>query len=133
MTHTVNPPPQSSPELQIAPRTTSQDSGASQYLSFDNLAEREKWRFVWGFLWRSICAGLVSLVAGFVVGFVLGLIIAIVARVSGTSSADYIWTIRIVGGICGFGVGIAVLWQLIRWYFRANWFGHRLVLLRADA
>jgi hypothetical protein len=80
-----------------------------------------------------MCAALVSSIVGFVAGIVLGIIIAIAARVTGNSAADYIWTTRILGGLCGFGIGLAVLWRLIQWFFRANGFGHRLVFLRVDA
>jgi ABC-type amino acid transport system permease subunit len=133
MTHNVNSPSEPALEGQHAQPIASQSAGASQHYSFDALAERDKWRFLWGFLWRSICATVVSFVASFVAGVIIGIVIAIVARVTGTPSADYIWTTRIVGGICGLGVGLAVLWRLIQWYFRANWFGHRLVLLRVAA
>jgi hypothetical protein len=133
MNRNLYAPPEATVEGPLAVPPSVLDAGAGRWVSFNDLAERDKWRFVWGFIWRSICASLLSFVAALFAGVVLGIVIAIIARVTGTSSTDFIWTTRILGGLCGLGVGLVTLRQLIKWYFRANWFGHRLVLLRVDA
>jgi hypothetical protein len=99
-------------------------------VAFDNLAGADRWRFVWGFFWRSICAAVLSALGGAVAGGVIGFVTVILAQVAGKSLADVTLLIRILGGLAGLLVGFGVLWLLIRWYFRANWFGYRLRLVR---
>jgi hypothetical protein len=99
-------------------------------VAFDNLASADRWRFVWGFFWRSVCAAVLSALGGAVAGGVIGFITVVLAQVAGKSLADVTLLIRILGGLAGALVGFGVLWLLIRWCFRANWFGYRLRLVR---
>lgn len=99
-------------------------------MAFDNLASADRWRFVWGFFWRSMCAAVLSAVGGAVVGGVIGFVTVVFAQMVGKQLADVILLIRILGGFAGLLVGFGVLWLLIRWCFRAKWFGYRLRLVR---
>jgi hypothetical protein len=133
MTRNVYSPPEANLDGAPAPTVAAQDTHPRQFISFDHLTRGNKWRFVWGFFWRSLCAAVASFVGGFIAGALLGFIIAIVGRVAGVSMESVRSMSQVLGGICGVGVSLLTLWQLIRWYFRANWFGHRLVLVRDDA
>jgi|SRR5688572_4953913 len=125
MTHNVYAPPSANVE------------GASQgslverdVVAFDNLASADRWRFVWGFFWRSVCAAVLSALGGAVAGGVIGFVTVLLAQMAGKSLADVTLLIRVLGGLAGLLVGFGVLWLLIRWCFRAKWFGYRLRLVR---
>ena len=99
-------------------------------IRFDDLPDGDKWRFVWGFFWRSMCIAVLSGLGGAVAGFVIGFVTVVVAQALGKGLADVLLSIRIMSGAAGLMVGFAALWQLIRWCFRARWFGHRLRLVK---
>jgi hypothetical protein len=99
-------------------------------IGFDDLRDGDKWRFVWGFFWRSLCVAVLSMAGGAIAGGVIGFISLIFARVFGKSAADALLFVRIAAGGAGLLIGFASLWLLVRWYFGAKWFGHRLRLVK---
>jgi ABC-type amino acid transport system permease subunit len=107
-----------------------QSSVESIGVSFDELSSRDKWRFAWGFFWRGLCIAALSMLGGAIAGAVIGFVTVIIARILGKSLADVMLLIRILSGTAGLFIGFAFLWQLLRWYFRAKWFGHRLRLVK---
>jgi ABC-type amino acid transport system permease subunit len=101
-----------------------------QHVTFDDLANANKWRFVWGYVWRSLVAAIASGVGGAIAGTVLGFLVGFVAQALGKSHDDVVLMIRILGGVAGVVIAFIVLWQLVRWLFLARWFGYRLRLVR---
>ena len=99
-------------------------------ISFDQLTQRDKWRFFWGYVWRSIVVALISSLAGAVVGGFIGLIIGGIGAALEKPQAQVLLAVEIIGAILGGLIGLFACWQLIRWLFRARWFGYRLRLVR---
>jgi hypothetical protein len=102
-------------------------------IHFDDLPNGDKWRFAWGFFWRSMCIAILSMLGGAVAGGVIGYVTVAVAQAFGSSLAEVVLLIRILGGVAGLLVGFAALWQLVRWCFSAKWFGYRLRLMKDGA
>jgi hypothetical protein len=146
MTHNPYAPPESNVEgLPAKAPVTPDDLAAraaenvststmqSTSVAFDSLPKQDKWRFVWGFFWRSLCIAAASALGGALAGAVIGFVVVVIAQALGNSLAEVIFLIRILSGTAGLVVGFAALWQLIRWCFRANWFGYRLRLVKDAA
>ena len=127
MTNNVYAPPQANVDAS-SPASTTPIEG--QGITFDDLASAEKWRFMWGFFWRSICIALLSMLGGAVAGAIIGFVTTVIAQLLGKSVTDVLTLIRVLSGFGGLLVGFAALWLLVRWCFRANWFGYRLRLVR---
>ncbi len=127
MSHNPYTPPESN--IDVSPDATQIQHGDIG-VGFDELAKDDKWRFAWGFFWRSLCVALLSMIGGAVVGAVIGFVTVVVGQAFGRSLADVTIFIRVLSMTGGLVVGFAALWQLIRWCFRARWFGHRLRLVK---
>lgn len=127
MNHNPYTPPETNVDVSSGAR---QAPLADIGVSFDDLPDGDKWRFVWGFLWRSLCIAVLSMVGGAIVGAVIGFVTVVIAQALGKSLADVMLPIRILSASAGLLVGFAALWQLMRWCFRVNWFGHRLRLVK---
>ena len=130
MTNNLYAPPRSNVE-DLPPVTDAQVP--ERGVAFDNLTSADKWRFAWGFFWRSLCVAVLSALGGAVAGALIGFVTVVIAQSVGGSLADVELLIRILGGLAGLLVGFASLWQLIRWCFRARWFGYRLRLVKEVA
>jgi flagellar biosynthesis protein FliQ len=102
-------------------------------VSFQELTKQDQWRFFWGFMWRALVATLISTLGGFVAAILIGMAFGIFTRVTLMDSAELVWIPRTVGFVAGVAIGLATTWRLVRWYFRADWFGFRLALVRDDA
>jgi ABC-type uncharacterized transport system permease subunit len=127
MTHNVPAPPQADLATSLPASTVSAESHG---ISFENLASTDRWRFVWGFFWRSLCIAVLSMLGGALAGAVIGFVTVVIAQVLGKSLSDVLLLIRVLSGLAGLLVGFAALWLLMRWCFRAKWFGYRLRLVR---
>ena len=105
---------------------------ANHQSAFDRLDATSRRAVGWGFLWRSLVITLLSVLCGAVTGFIIGAVGAIVAIVMGvdTNGASFLWTVKILGGAAGFGMGLVLFWQYVRWIFKANLGGFRLQLVR---
>lgn len=99
-------------------------------VAFDELTTRDRFRVLWGFFWRGLLITIASTVGGGVAGFVLGFILGIIGHALGWSVESIRTGGAILGGIAGLVIGLSLLWQYIRWLFRAKWSGYQLRLIR---
>ena len=100
---------------------------------FDELATRDRFRVFWGFLWRGLLTTIASALGGGIAGFILGFILGLVAHFLGWPPESIRTGGVILGGVTGFVVGLCMLWQYLRWLFRAKWSGYQLRLVRLSA
>ena len=100
---------------------------------FDELTTGDRCRVFWGFIWRGLVITIASAVGGALVGFILGFALGLVGHVLGWPADSIKTGASLLGGIAGAVVGLVMVWQYIRWLFRAKWSGFQLRLVRQDA
>jgi hypothetical protein len=127
----MNETPYAPPRSRVADCAPSVEGiAAVAIVTFDQLRPVDRWRFFWGYLWRCVIAALLSGLGGAILGGILGAAIGGVGAALGKPQAPVLLTVRIVSAVAGGTVGFFAIWQLIRWFFRASWFGYRLRLVR---
>lgn len=100
---------------------------------FDQLTIGDRFRVYWGFMWRGILMTIASAIGGFIAGAVLGFTLGLIGAGLGWPAGSLETMAGVLGGIAGGAVGLWMVWQYIRWLFRAKWSGYQLRLVRQDA
>jgi O-antigen/teichoic acid export membrane protein len=100
--------------------------------AFDELKIGDRFRVVWGFVWRGLLTGVASALGGGIAGAILGAVIGFIGHLLGWPMDSIRLGAQILGGFAGAVVGLCLLWQYIRWLFRAKWSGYQLRLVRQD-
>jgi len=100
---------------------------------FDELAIGDRFRVFWGFIWRGLLITIASALVAFIIGAILGFVFGLVAHFLGWPPDSIKRGGGILGGIAGAVVGFSMIWQYIRWLFRAKWSGYQLRLVRQGA
>jgi hypothetical protein len=105
----------------------------SSIVIFDELTTSDRFRVCWGFVWRWILVSIASALVGAIVGGILGFFLGLIGHFLGWPPDSIETGAIVIGGIGGFTIGLCMLWQYIRWLFRAKLAGYQLRLVRKDA
>jgi uncharacterized membrane protein YjjP (DUF1212 family) len=101
---------------------------------FDELELHERRRVWWAFFWRGLvitaCSTIGGALAGAVIGFFAGIVVGLLHYDVHAPGIQLLF--KVLGGLAGFAVGVALSWQYVRWIFGVRLGGFRLALIREN-